>query len=84
LFIERIEAMEKKGIGTSKEEQDRFSDLKSYSVDEILAAGGTTAFAEKLGKNPENIENRLKRLPKDAFLTDEDVSNALRMLDESK
>jgi len=37
-----------------------------------------------LGKNPENIENRLKRLPKDAFLTDEDVSNALRMLDESK
>jgi len=76
--------MGKRNVETSQDDQKPFSKIKSYSIDEILAAGGTTAFAEKLGKNPENIENRLKRLPKDAFLTDEDVSNALRMLDESK
>ena len=76
--------MGKRNVETSQDDQKPLSKIKSYSIDEIMAAGGTTAFAEKLGKNPENIENRLKRLPKDAFLTDEDVSNALRMLDESK
>lgn len=58
--------------------------FKSYSVDEILAAGGTTAFANKLGKNFDDIEERLKKLPKDAFLTDEEVEEALRTLNASK
>jgi hypothetical protein len=31
-----------------------------------------------------NIENRLKKLPKDAFLTEEEVIQALKTLNESK
>jgi len=49
-----------------------------------MAAGGTTAFANKLGKNPENIIKRLEKLPKEAFLTEEEVETGLRMLKESK
>jgi hypothetical protein len=76
--------MNNKNIETSNEKEYSFPRLKSYSIDEVLAAGGTTAFANKIGKNPENIEIRLKKLPKDAFLTDDEVTQALKMLNESK
>jgi hypothetical protein len=76
--------MGKRNIETSKGEQRPFSNLKSYSIDEIMAAGGPTAFANKLGKNFQNIENRLKKLPKDAFLTDEEVEEAMKTLNQSK
>jgi hypothetical protein len=76
--------MNKKNIETFNKPRPLFSGLKSYSVDEILAAGGTTAFANKMGKNPQNIIKRLEKLPKDAFLTDEEVETALKMLKESK
>jgi len=61
-----------------------FSDHKSYSIAEIMAAGGATAFANKMGKSPESIDDRLKALPKDAFLTNEEAIAALKMLNESK
>jgi hypothetical protein len=80
----RIKQMRKKDIKASNEEQAPFSNIKAYSIDEILTAGGTTAFAEKLGKNWRNLEKRLAELPKDAFLTDEEVSKALKILRESK
>ncbi|MFI5139124.1 MAG: hypothetical protein ACHQIM_14975 [Sphingobacteriales bacterium] len=76
--------MGKRNIEISNGEQRPFANLKSYSIDEILAAGGTTAFADKMGKNPQNIVKRLEKLPKDAFLTDEEVETALKMLKESK
>jgi hypothetical protein len=57
---------------------------KSYSVEEILAAGGATAFANKMGKNPENIEKALEALPDEGFLTDEDVKAALEILREKR
>jgi hypothetical protein len=76
--------MSKRDIETSKEEQLPFANLRSYSIDEIMAAGGPTEFAIKIGKNPENIIKRLEKLPKDAFLTDEEVEIALKMLKESK
>jgi hypothetical protein len=76
--------MNKKNIDAPIRASEMFPGLKAYSVDEILAGGGTTAFAEKLGKNFENIEHRLKKLPKDAFLTDEEIEEALKMLRESK
>ncbi len=69
---------------TSGAEEKELLKFKSYSVDEIMAAGGTTAFANKLGKNPENIIKRLEKLPKEAFLTEEEVETGLRMLKESK
>ncbi|RYE35286.1 MAG: hypothetical protein EOP42_06575 [Sphingobacteriaceae bacterium] len=76
--------MGKRSIKESDEGAPLFSNFKSYSVDEIIAAGGTTAFANKLGKHPENLVNKLKDLPEDAFLTEEELVQALKMLKESK
>jgi hypothetical protein len=76
--------MGKINIETSKEEQFSFPKFKSYSVDEILAAGGTDAFAEKMGKSWENLIANLEKLPKDAFLTDEEFEEAMKTLNQSK
>lgn len=61
-----------------------FPRRKSYSVDEILAAGGTTAFASSLGKEPAKIADNLKKLPKDAFLTKNEATHALEQLKEKE
>ena len=73
-----------KNIKTTGDTQNPFSGHRSYSIAEIMAAGGTTAFANKLGKNPQAIVDRLKELPKEAFLTNEEAIRALKTLDESK
>ncbi|MFC0518994.1 hypothetical protein ACFFGT_32570 [Mucilaginibacter angelicae] len=57
---------------------------RSYSVEEILAAGGATAFAVKMGKSMKGLEEELQAFPDDAFLTDEEFEAALAMLRESK
>jgi len=57
---------------------------RSYSIDEILKAGGPLAFANMLGKKPELIENNLALLPSDSFLTTEELNNALAILNDSK
>lgn len=64
--------------------QQLFPNLKSYSVDEILAAGGTTAFANKMGKDSSKLYERLSKMPKEDFLTDQEVADALRILNEGK
>jgi len=76
--------MDKGKMKLSENSQSSFSDYKSYSVSEILAAGGTTAFANKLGKNPKNIEDYLAQLPEGSFLTEKEATQALKILDESK
>lgn len=76
--------MSKERTKVQSDVQSLFSRHKAYSVSEILAAGGTTAFANKLGKHPENIVNQLKKLPKDAFLTEEEAALALKMLKDNK
>ncbi len=76
--------MSKRNTKIQSDVQSLFSSHKAYSVSEILAAGGTTAFANKMGKHPENIVDRLKELPKDAFLTEEEATLALKMLKDSK
>jgi hypothetical protein len=76
--------MKETGLKEGEETQKPLSNIKTYSVEEIMAAGGTTAFANKLGKNYENIISRLKELPKDAFLTDEEYNAALAILKNSK
>lgn len=57
---------------------------KSYSVDEILADGGATAFAVKMGFKVGDIIKELQALPPEAFLTDEEVEAALVILRENK
>ncbi len=76
--------MGKRDIEISKEEQKPFSNLKSYSVDEVLAAGGTTAFAEKKGKSWQNLIATLEKIPKDYLLTEEEFEQAMKTLKESK
>lgn len=76
--------MDKKNIKTSNEAQHSFPRLKTYSVDEIIAAGGTTAFGNKLGKNAQSLIDYLKTIPKEDLLTEEEVANALKTLNESK
>ena len=76
--------MAKKNIEISDDTQHLFPNLQSYSIDEIMAAGGTTAFANKSGKNAQSLVDRLNNIPKDTFLTDEDIDNALKILKSSK
>jgi hypothetical protein len=72
--------MGKRDIKASGEKEYPFSKIKAYSINEILAAGGADAFADKLGKNFQNIESRLKKLPEEAFLTEDEVLQALKTL----
>ncbi|BAU53341.1 MULTISPECIES: hypothetical protein [Mucilaginibacter] len=76
--------MNNRNTKISDEIQASFPGRKSYSIAEILAAGGATAFASKMGKTPESIEDRLKKLPKDAFLTKDEAADAIETLNESK
>lgn len=76
--------MNKKDTNVPTNAQFLFPNVKSYSVDEILAAGGTTAFAEKMGKSWEGLLETLKKLPKDSFLTDEEFEEAMKTLNASK
>jgi hypothetical protein len=76
--------MNKKEIKVSGDTQPLFPKLKSYSVDEILAAGGTTAFANKMGKSAQSLLDYLKGIPKEDFLTEEEYLSALKTLNQSK
>lgn len=68
----------------SKTTEAAFPSGKSYSIDAILAAGGATAFANKLGKTPEAIAEKLSHLPVSAFLTPDEAEAAFKILDEQK
>jgi len=76
--------MGKKNVEIENEVQPSFAKFNAYSVDEILAAGGATAFADKLGKNSRTLLEGLKSLPKDAFLTEEEFQQAIETLNASK
>jgi len=76
--------MGKKNIEISKDNDRLFPNVKSYSINEIMAAGGPDAFAEKMGKSWENLIANLEKLPKEAFLTDEEFEEAMKTLNQSK
>ncbi|WP_462266449.1 hypothetical protein [Mucilaginibacter sp.] len=72
--------MENKGIQSRGEIQHSFFKVKTHSIADILAAGGATFFAVKMGKDWENLAARLKDFQQEAFLTDEDAKSALESL----
>ena len=76
--------MGKTGIKAGGEAQNSFFKVKSYSISEIMAAGGATAFATKMGKKPQNLPSRLKDFPQDAFLTNDEAKSALETLKNNK
>lgn len=62
----------------------QFRTHKSYSVEEILAAGGTSAFARKMGFSGKKQMEALANHPVEDFLTDEEMEAALKILRENK
>lgn len=66
------------------EELPYISKLKSYSVDEILAAGGPEAFSKKMGKSAKGFFEALYNLPQESRLTEEEVKEAIDILNATK
>ena len=61
-----------------------FRTHKSYSAEEILAAGGTTAFAVKLGKSNEKLIQALQEGPEIEPFSDEEWFDLLHQLESTK
>lgn len=57
---------------------------RSYSIDEVLAAGGPTAFANKIGLDTRRMFEEIASLPPDAFLTEDEFNAAMATLNASK
>jgi hypothetical protein len=66
------------------ENNDAFKNIKSYSVDEILAAGGPTAFAEKTGKTFENMLKVMADAPQPEPFTDEEWADLMEQMAKDK
>jgi hypothetical protein len=71
-------------IKTQRAEQYQFQPIKSYSAEEVLAGGGASVFARKMGKKPKNLIEALKSLPEESFLTNQEFEKALQILQEEK
>ena len=76
--------MGKTGIKAEGETQHSFLKIKTFSVSQILSAGGATAFAAQQGKKPQNLAAKLKNLSKDSFLTPDEANSALKTLKDNK
>lgn len=61
-----------------------FRTHRSYSPEEIWAAGGTTAFGRKMGQSNERMIEALKKVPEVEPFTDEEWEETLRILREDK
>jgi len=59
-----------------------FRTHKSYSPEEIWAAGGTTAFGRKMGQSNERMVEALNKAPKIEPFTEEEWEETLKMLKE--
>lgn len=61
-----------------------FRDRKSYSPQEIWAAGGTTAFGKKKGQSNEKLIEALNASPEIKPFSEEEWKDALSQLEENK
>ncbi len=61
-----------------------FKTHKSYSVEEILAAGGTTAFAIKMGKDMDSLLKAMENAPKPEPFSDEEWADLMADLAKDK
>jgi hypothetical protein len=78
--------MEKKVNALLKSsEKITFKTHESYSPEEILAAGGTTAFAHKIGKTYQKMIEGIKNAPKfDVEFSDEEWDLMMEQLKNDK
>ena len=61
-----------------------FKSHKAYSPQEILAAGGTTAFGRKTGKNNESIIKAIEKLPAIEPFSNDEWNDLLEQLSNDK
>jgi hypothetical protein len=62
-----------------------FKTHQSYSPEEVFAAGGTTAFAHKIGKTYQNMMDAIKNAPNfDVEFTDEEWDIMMEQLKNDK
>jgi hypothetical protein len=61
-----------------------FKTHKSYGVEEILAAGGTTAFGIKMGKDMDSMLKAMENAPKPEPFTDEEWADLMDQLAKDK
>jgi hypothetical protein len=61
-----------------------FKTHKSYSPEEILAAGGTTAFGRRSGKNNATLIKALENAPPIEPFTDEEWADLMDQLAKDK
>jgi hypothetical protein len=61
-----------------------FKTHKAYSPEEILAAGGATAFGKKSGKNNKNLIKALKNAPPAEPFTQQEWDQTMQQLRDSK
>lgn len=72
-------------LEASKNKKYNFKPQESYSPEEILAAGGTTAFAHKIGKTYQNMMDSIKKAPKfDVEFSDEEWDLMMEQLKNDK
>jgi len=63
---------------------DVFKSLSTVSPEEILAAGGATAFGIKTGKNAQELKKALQDVPKPEPFTDEEWDKLVNQLENDK
>ena len=61
-----------------------FRTLKSYTPEEILAAGGTTAFGRRREKEKAEIMKRIENAPPIEPFTDEEWADLMTQLERDK
>ena len=61
-----------------------FKTISTVSVEEILAAGGATAFGIKTGKNSETLKKALKNSPNPEPFTEEEWASLMEQMANDK
>jgi len=69
---------------TNLTSKSAFRTHKSVSPEEIIAAGGTTAFGIKSGKNNDTLKKALRNSPKPEPFTDEEWASLMEQMANDK
>ncbi len=64
--------------------EEIFKTFSTVSPEEILAAGGATAFGIKTGKNTEELKKALRDIPKPEAFTNEEWGSLVNQLENDK
>lgn len=64
--------------------EETFKSFSTVSPEEILAAGGATAFGVKTGKNAEGLKKALRDIPKPEPFTNEEWESIVSQLENDK